>query len=53
MEPASLASRRYVGSWIDEASEIHQEDALLAGLENIVWQAGGHVSYFEMTEPTL
>ena len=38
---------------MDEASEIRQANPLPAGLDKIVWQAGGHVSWFEMTEPTL
>ena len=53
MAPAALASPRYVRLLIDEASEIRQADPLPAGLDKIVWQAGGHVSWFEMTEPTL
>ena len=53
MAPAALAGPRYVRLWIDEASEIRQADPLPAGLDKIVWQAGGHVSWFEMTEPTL
>jgi len=32
---------------------IRQADPLPAGLDKIVWQAGGHVYWFEMTEPTL
>jgi len=51
--PAALAGLRYVGLWIDEASVICQADPLPAGLDKIVWQAGGHVYLFEMTEPTL
>ena len=50
MAPAALAGPRYVRLWIDEASEIRQADPLPAGLDKIVWQAGGHVSWFEMTE---
>ena len=53
MAPAGLAGPRYVRLWIDEASKIRQADPLPAGLDKIVWQAGGHVSWFEMTEPTL
>ena len=53
MAPAALAVPRYVRLWIDEASEIRQANPLPAGLDKIVWQAGGHVSWFEMTEPTL
>src|ERR1700761_7325741 len=53
MAPAALAGPRYVRLWIDEASEIRQADPLPAGLDKIVWQAGGHVSWFEITEPTL
>jgi len=53
MAPAALAGPRYVRLWIDEASVIRQADPLPAGLDKIVWQAGGHVYWFEMTEPTL
>ena len=53
MAPAALAGPRYVRLWIDEASAIRQADPLPAGLDKIVWQAGGHVYWFEMTEPTL
>jgi len=53
MAPAALAGPRYVRLWIDEASVIRQGDPLPAGLDKIVWQAGGHVDWFEMTEPTL
>ena len=53
MAPPALASPRYVHLWIDEASAICQADPLPAGLDKIVWQAGGHVYWFEMTEPTL
>ena len=55
MAPSVLAGPRYVRLWIDEASEIRQADPFPAGLDNlnIVWQAGGHVSWFEITEPTL
>ena len=53
MAPAALASPRYVRLWIDEASEIRQADPLPARLDKIVWRAGRHVSWFEMTEPTL
>ena len=53
MAPAALAGPHYVRLWIDEASAIRQADPLPAGLEKIVWQAGAHVYWFEMTEPTL
>jgi len=53
MTPAALAGPCYVRLWIDEASVIRQADPLPAGLDKIVWQAGGHVYWFEMTEPTL
>ena len=53
MAPAALAGPRYVRHWIDEASTISQADPLPAGLDKIVWQAGGHVYLFEMTKPTL
>ena len=53
MAPAALAGPRYVRLWIDEAPEIRQADPLPARLDKIVWQAGGHVSWFEMTKPTL
>ena len=53
MAPAALASPHYIRFWIDEASEILQADPLPAGLDKIVWQARGHVSWFEKTEPTL
>jgi len=32
---------------------MRQADPLPAGLDKIVWQAGGHVYWFGMTEPTL
>jgi len=53
MTPAALASPRYVRLWIDKASVIPQADPLTVGLDKIVWQAGRHVYWFEMTEPTL
>jgi len=53
MAPQGLAGPRYVPLWIEEASVIRQADPLPAGLEQVVWQAGGHVYWFEMTEPTL
>ena len=53
MAPAALVGPRYVHLWIDEASAIRQADQLPAGLDKSVWQAGGHVYWFEMTEPTL
>ena len=53
MAPAALAGPRYVRLWINKASEICQADPLPVGLDKIVWQAGGHVSWFEMTVPTL
>ena len=53
MAPAALAGPCYVRLWIDEASAIRQADQLPARLDKIVWQAGGHVYWFEMTEPTL
>ena len=43
MAPAALASPRYFRLWIDEASAIRQANPLPAGLDKIVWQAGGHV----------
>jgi len=52
MAPAAFTSPRYVRLWIDEASVIRQADPLPAGLDKIVWQAGGLVYWFEMTEPT-
>ena len=52
MPPVALASTPYICLWINEASEIRQADPLPAGLDKIVGQAGGHVSWFEMTEPT-
>jgi len=52
LAPAALAGPRYVRLWIDEASVICQANPLPAGLDKIVWQAGGHVYWFEMTEPT-
>ena len=51
--PAALAGPRYVRLWIDEVSAIRQADPLPAGLDKILWQAGGHVNWFEMTAPTL
>ena len=53
MAAAALVGLRYVRFWIDEASEIRQADPLPAGLDKNVWQAGGHVSWFEITEPAL
>ena len=53
MAPPALAGPRYICLWIDEASAIRQADPLAAGLDKIVWQAGGHFYWFEMTEPTL
>ena len=53
MAPAALAGPRYIRLWIDEASAIRQADPHPAGLDKIVWQAGGNVYWFEMTEPTL
>ena len=53
MAPAALAGPRYVWLWMDELSAIRQADPLPAGLDKIMWQAGGHVYWFEMTEPTL
>ena len=53
MAPAALASPCYVRLSIDEASEICQPDPLPAGLDMLVWPAGRHLSWFEMTEPTL
>ena len=53
MAPAALAGLRYVRRWIDEASTICQADPLPAGFDKILWQAGGHVNWFEMTTPTL
>jgi len=53
MAPAALAGPRYVRLWIDEASVICQADPLPPGLDKIVWQAGGHVYWFKITEPTL
>jgi len=53
MVPAALAGPRYVRLWIHEASVICQADPLPAGLDKIVWQAGGHVYWFEKTKPTL
>ena len=53
MVPAALVGSRYLRLWIDEASAIRQVDPLPAGLDKIVWQASGHVYWFEMTEPTL
>jgi len=53
MAPAALACARYVCSWIDEVSVIRQADPLPAGFDKIVWQAGRHVYWFEMTEPTM
>ena len=48
MAPAALASL-----WIHETSAIRQADPLPARLDKIVWQAGRHVYWFEMIEPTL
>ena len=53
MAPPALASLRHVRLWIDEASAIRQADPLSARLEKNVWQASGHVYWFEMTEPTF
>ena len=53
MVPAALAGLRYVRFCIDEAAAIRRADQLPAALDKIVWQAGGHVYWFEMTEPTL
>jgi len=53
MAPAALAGLRYVRLWIDEVSGIRQASPLAAGLDKIVWPAGGHVYWFEMSEPTL
>ena len=52
MAPAALAGPRYIQLWIHEASVIRQANPLPAGLDKIVWQASGHVPWFEMTEPT-
>ena len=51
--PAALAGPHYVRLWIDEASVIRQADPPPAWLDKIVWQASGHLYWFEMTEPTL
>jgi len=53
MAPAALAAPCYVRLWIDKASVIRQADPLTAGLDKIVWQAGGHVYWCEITKPTL
>ena len=53
MMPAALAGPRYVRLWIEEASAIRQAEPLPAWLDKIVCQAGGHVYWFKMTEPTL
>ena len=53
MAPAALAGPHYILLWIDVASEIRQADPISAGHDNIVPQAGGHLSWFEMTVPTL
>jgi len=53
MAPAALTRPRYVRAWTDEASVIHQADPLPARVDKTVWRAGGHVYWFEMTEPTL
>ena len=53
MPPAALAGLRDVRLCIDEASTIRQADPLPAGLDKIVWQTGGHISWFERTEPPL
>ena len=53
MAPPALAGPRYVRLWIDEASAIRQANPHPARLDKIVWQAGGPVYWFEMTEPTL
>jgi len=53
MAPAALAGPRYVRLWINKASVIRQADPHPAGLDKLVWQAGGHVYWFTMTEPTL
>ena len=53
MAPAALAGPRYVHLWIDKASAIRQANPLPAGLDKIVWQAGRHVYWFEITEPTV
>ena len=53
MAQAALAGPRYILLWMDVASEIRQADPLSTGHDNIVSQAGGHVSWLEMTEPTL
>ena len=53
MAPTALVGACYVSLWRDEASAICQADPLPAGLDKIVWQAGGHVCWFVMTKPTL
>ena len=53
MAPAALAGPRYVRLCIDKAFTICQSDPLPAGHDKIVWQAGGNVYWFEITEPTL
>ena len=51
--PAALAGSRNVSLWLEEASAIRQTDPLPAGLDNILWQDGGHVNLFKITAPTL
>ena len=53
MAPTAWASQHYIRLWIDEVSVMRQGDPLPAGLNKIVWQAGGYVYTFEMTELTL
>ena len=50
---ADLAGPRFVGLWIDVASHVRPDNPLPAGLDKILWQAGEHVYWIEMTEPTF
>ena len=51
--PPALAGPHYGRLWMDETAAIRQADPPSAGLNRFLWQAGGHVNWFEMTAPTL
>ena len=53
MAPGAWAGLHYIHLCMDEASAICQAHPLLAGLDKILWQAGGHVCRFEMIEPSI
>ena len=53
MANADLAGPRSVRLWIDEASKVRPDSPLPAGLDKVSWQAGEHVYWMEMSEPTF